>query len=529
MRRNWLLFLGLAPYLGGEAAWAENAPHDDVLDKYAYLRRLTLDLAGTVPSVDAYAGLEAVDDVPEDVIDRLLSSDQFVARVVRRHRSLLWNNIDYVTLTDHRGAFARARGRDGSVRYWRRRVAVTYRGEVVPCDDRPAAFDARGAIQHRVDEDGFRREGTVMVAPYWNPDTVIKVCAYDAQTRARSSSGIDCATPAGFEDPGCGCGPRLRLCRHGSNLPVTRSLAEDVDRRVARMIRDGLPYLELFTGRTAFVNGPIVHYLRYQTRVPGSVRMTPTSYDLQALPDLEWASGTNTWKAVRLGPEHAGVLTAPAYLLRFQTNRARANRFYETFLCRPFTAPPKTPANAAPPKTPANAAPPEPHPDLQERFDCRECHALLDPAAAYWGRWIQEGAGFLSPGRFPAARPDCRQCAREGRSCGDDCVPHYLTEVTTPFEEPYAGALRALRFLKEPHRPHVERGPARLVARTTGDERFAECAVRRAFEGMLGRPLTPVEEAGLGGFGRQFRASGYDYRALTKAIVTSALYRTVRR
>ena len=44
-------------------------------------------------------------------------------------------------------------------------------------------------------------------------------------------------------------------------------------------------------------------------------------------------------EVVEAGPAHAGVLTSPAYLLRFQTHRARANRFHVSFLCQPFVAP----------------------------------------------------------------------------------------------------------------------------------------------------------------------------------------------
>ena len=48
---------------------------------------------------------------------------------------------------------------------------------------------------------------------------------------------------------------------------------------------------------------------------------------------------SDRWVEIELPEQHAGILTSPAYLLRFQTNRARASRFADAFLCEPFTPP----------------------------------------------------------------------------------------------------------------------------------------------------------------------------------------------
>ena len=528
MTRFFLVSLGLAAFFGGPVARAESPPRPDAIrraneapmDKYAYLRTLTLDLAGTVPSMDAYRALVTVADVPEATIDRLLADEAFVARTVRRHRAILWNNIDNVVLTDYRASFTRTRSAGGNLLYWRRRVAVDYRGDTVPCDDVPATFDRAGKIAFRVDENGLRREGYVAVAPYWDPETPIRVCAYDAQERARSPAGTDCASPAGFRDAFCGCGPNLRLCRNRAPGAITRGFAQDVERRVAQLVREGRPYRQLFTGRTAFVNGPVVHFLKYQAGIPAAVPMTPLAYDPAALPDIPFVDA-DTYQEIELGPEHAGILTSPAYLLRFPTNRARATRFYDAFLCQPFRAPPGGVADPEP-KT-------SPHPDLQERDGCKHCHARLEPAAAHWGRWVQSGAGFLSPAAFPARRADCRACASSGRACRPDCALHYITRTAPGFDARTLGALRAYGFLKDPHHAHVERGPKLLAARTMVGERFPECTARRALEGMFGRELTADEEPWLKPFARRFVASDYDYRALVKAIVMSPVYRRARR
>src|SRR5205814_842318 len=125
--------------------------------------------------------LDAVDgpaDVPAQLVDRWLGSEEFVAQAVRRHRDLLWNNVRAADLIHFQTALSTFSS-NGSAIYWRRTPARLYRGDNVACDDAPAKVSADGVIQYRVDSDGYRREGWVMVEPYWAPGTQIKVCAWD--------------------------------------------------------------------------------------------------------------------------------------------------------------------------------------------------------------------------------------------------------------------------------------------------------------------------------------------------------------
>jgi hypothetical protein len=483
------------------------------MDKYGYLRSLMLDLTGTVPTPEDYARLDAEDDVPEAWIDALLASEAFVGRAVRIHRAFLWNNVDNVTLHNFQTSLTRT----GSL-YWRRTPAVRYRGDDVPCLDQPATFAPDGSVEYTTDAQGLRREGYVMVQPYWALDTEIKVCAFDAQARAISPSGTDCATSGGFTDVGCGCGPNLRACRYGSTVAINQAMAGDVERRIAAVVREDRPYTELFEGREAYVNGPLVHYLKYQTGVPAGVRVTPDQIKADRLPDLTW-SQADTWQKISLDPGHAGILTSLSFLLRFQTNRARASRFYDAFLCQPFSPPP----GGLPPVDP-NVLP---HPDLQQRDGCKYCHALLEPAASHWGRWTERGAGYLEPTRYPATREDCRECGTTGRLCSRECRLYYITTPYSSLEEPYVGALNAFGFLRPEHTRNVELGPKFLVASSVVDDRFPKCSARRAMQGLFGRPLQGEEEAALGQLAHAFVSSGFSYRQLVKAIVTSDVYRRV--
>ena len=491
---------------------------DPRMDKYGYLRSLSLDLLGRAPTVEEYAALDAVDDVTDEMIDAMLDTEAFVDRTVRRHRAFLWNNVENVNLLNYQTSFART----GSGLFWRRRPAIEYRGDDVPCNDVPAQFGPNGEILYDTDPQGIRREGFVMVTPYWDPSTPIKVCAFDAQTNEISPSGQDCRLSAGLRDTGCGCGENLQLCRYGNTnyRAANRAFAEDVERRIGAVIRNDEPYTALFTSRRAFANGPLVHFMKHQTGVPAGVSLRPHAIDVERLPNLQYAADYGNWVEYQLGEDHAGILTSPAYLLRFQTNRARANRFYEAFLCQPFSPP----AGGLPAVDPDAI----PNPDLQRRDGCKYCHALLEPAAAHWGRWTERGAGFLSEEAFPAMREDCQRCGEAGQLCSRECRLFYVTTTYSSAEDPYIGMLSSYAFLREDHQVNVEGGPKFLIASTIVDDRFPRCTARRALEGMFGRELSDEENDALGEASRAFVASSYDYKALVKSIVKSDVYRRVR-
>jgi hypothetical protein len=82
--------------------------------------------------------------------------------------------------------------------------------------------------------------------------------------------------------------------------------------------------------------------------------------------------------------------------------------------------------------------------------------------------------------------------------------------------------------LRPEHFDHVEEGPQLLVTQAVIDDRFATCVARRAAEGLLGRELTEDEAPALDTWSQAFTQSGFDYRSLIEAVVTSDVYRRVR-
>jgi len=518
-----------------------NCPDDDPrMDDARYLRSLSLDLRGDLPTV---AELQAVADDPamlETYIDTWLASEAFVTRAVRLHGSLLWPNISNVQLMNAATVFFRS---DGSPSYWIRARANTYRGGQQPCFDTPVV-KIDGVIQTTYDPGtNTHREGYELIYPYSDPGTPIKVCAFDAQTDLISPTGTEGETRDGFGDPARGCGPNLNWCRVGgaaTNPEVLNGFGQDVERRVARVIRDDLSYLELFTSPVAFVNGPIVHYWNHQSEMHAGVRLKPIPVPVEQLPDLDYTD-TESWHTIQLGDEHAGILTSPLYLLRFQTGRARANRFSNAFMCMPHSPPAngifgnsKGDDDDVPTGngwcSSYDGTEEALIQDLQCRPGCDYCHALLEPEAAYWGRWTDAGAGYLSPDRFPAQSDECYECATTGTLCSADCSRYYVTNPLSEESEDFIGMLKTFEFRKEVHQDNPELGPKRMVTSAVADAsgRLPTCVSGTAASYLLGRDVKEEKHEWISELSAGFVASGFSYRSLIREIVTSPVYRSLR-
>jgi hypothetical protein len=383
-------------------------------------------------------------------------------------------------------------------------------------------YAADGQIITKKQADGTMREGYTMVSPFWAPSTKIKVCAFDAVDNAVSPiTGHDCSVPAyGGNVHGCGCGPNLRWCRYGtSERQIVEAFATAMDMQVGKLVKDNRPYTDLFSEKTTFVNGPIVFFWKNQSQMARRQPMTPVPLDVDALPNLGFMD-KNKWVEVALPSHHAGILTNPAFLLRFQTNRARANRYYNTFLCQPFQAPDTG--------IEVDAKSVLSQPDLQKRAGCKYCHALLEPTAAFWGRWVENGAGYLDKEAFPAFSEQCHICALTGKQCSKACKTNYLIKSSSDTEDEYLGMLKAYVFRQDVHKKHVEYGPKLMALATVADHRLPRCMTRTVASALFGRDLLPEERDWADQAAIEFVQQGYSYRSIVKAVVTSDFYRRVR-
>lgn len=493
----------------------------ELLQRDQYLKALSLDIRGTLPSADELEAAAPEAALESATLDAWLASGAFAEQASRHHRSLLWSNVSNLNLlTASAGLNAIPRAgfgfEDAPTTYYRRNRANPYRGGVVPCLNEPARFAEDGSILTTLQDDGTRREGWVEVSPYWAPDTTLRICAFDGNPTLITAGGRECGTRAGIGDINCGCGPELRWCQLGArHRAVSESMTEAFEQVVQHVMREDRPYTDLFSTRRAWVNGPLVYFYRHQTGVT-RFTFTPSPVDPAVLPDLDWTD-RDTWVEIELGEAHAGLLTRPAFLLRFQTNFSRANRFFNAFLCQPF----QPPAGGIPLAEQNN-------PDLQERAGCKYCHALLGPSAAHWGRWTEQGAGYLSAEDFTPYRESCEICARSGQGCSAECRAFYVTTTYSEAEEPFIGMLKEYYFRRDVHVPHVEVGPRLLAWTGIADNRLPTCVAEKTAEWLLGRPMDAEGDAAwLAELARTFVAGDYRFRSLVRAIVTDDRYRRV--
>jgi hypothetical protein len=507
------------------------------LDKHAYLKRLSLDLTGYPPSWEEYEALEGSSDVPLETIDEMLDSETFLDSMVRYHRDLLWanvTNIQYIQFPWDLTRTVVGPNNDRHTVHYMNRRSVYYRGgpedtenDRIPCGHWEATRDVEGNYEVECDEaTGRCMEGWVWVEPYFAPGTELKVCAFDAQEAEFSAGGdIDCGTMRSRQETTCGCGAGLRYCdfnRDGVNVQteVGRSLGEQTLQIVRWVIGSDKPYHEVLTTRRSFINGPLVHYFKHQMPLASNIDLDPAPVEAEFLPQMSWDE-TDTWVPILHGEEQSGILTSYGFLLRFQTNRGRVNRFYNAFLDRFFDA---SKGSDSPNCEPASA-------DLTKMCGCQKCHIAVEPWAAYWGRWKQQGGGFLSPNQFPVYDEVCESCARAGvGSCPLYCRNEYVVETVPEDRVPYLGYLRGYEFLGEENQINVEGGPRLWVERSIQDGSLANGLVSQMWKQYMRRPLTgsKADTEIRDDLVRKVMQSDYDLKFLIKSIVTHSAYRRIK-
>lgn len=520
MNRTATLACVLAVGLVGPAttAHAQACGDSTVAQSLQYLRRLSFDLRGRLPDM---AELDSVvtngGELDPTIIDGIVASEELVEQLREHHRELLWLNIADLRIGAQAWNLGKVPRTDIYLITANGR-AVAYRGGNVACLDEPARFGPGGEILTTPDPNdaSIRREGWVEVAPYWAPTTRVKVCAFDAQETLEYTRGggrrVDCST--GPNDSRCGCGPELQWCHSvpdDSDGVIKRALSEQALRFMDQVVREGRPYHEILTSRELEVNGPISHYLRHQaTANLGNVYgLGSPGFEVPVIP----FAAVDTWVRVTRDAAHAGVLTLPAFLLKFQSDRGRANRFYDAFLCTQFVAPPGG--------LPSGDDPCTLEPDLTKRCGCNACHAIVEPAAAYWGRWAEAGFAPLPEAQYPKIRPEC--ATPEGARTAA-CRRLYFTDPQHPDEEAYRGYLRSYVFADARREANIAVGPRGLADTAIDSGLFARCAAQKLLERYLGRPTAPTEVATVTALGEQFVREGYDVRRLVKSIVTRPEY-----
>ena len=535
MRKNLLLVMLTLP---GFALAQVSATCDQnrELDKYQLLRRLSLDLRGKVPSYEEYLALDTQPTVAAATVTNWLTSDDFRVAMRRYHEDLFWPNVTNVQLNSTNSQLtllttpaAWTISSTGKRRLFRGAPDVsTTLG--LQCGDFeqtqftagfvPAVAGLRTSVVNGVT---VKQEGWRMVTPYWST-TPIKVCAFDAMETPSVTVGtkvIECNSVDADARPECGCGPGLRYC-YGPTAQVRtvveNAMREQLNLMVDRVTTGGQPYTELITSRNAPSNGTLEFWKKYLAPHLSYTRIV-------ALPDPNEPLGTpdfadTGWRQIDRGSAlHAGVLTSPAYLLRFQTNRGRANRFRIDFECESFV-PPSQLETAAQGCNEAGG-------DLTQRCTCRYCHRQLEPLAAGWGQFSEAGTTLLGDlSLFPRTKASCVN------SGSTFCNRFYVTDDSA--DNP--GALLPYQYANAAH-PEITSalaaGPRGRVNAIVADGTFARCTVKRTWAYLMKRDMRVIgadvdEAATLQTLATGFESNGYRLPWLIEQIVSQPGYRSVR-
>jgi hypothetical protein len=371
------------------------------------------------------------------------------------------------------------------------------------------------------------REGHVMAkAPFWDSSgaATVAACAIEAQDRAQNPATLSSCEGGNFlDDRSCGCGEAFRRCEAGDKSVVFDRRVEAINEEPVLLadsvLRNDEDYFHILTTRRSFINGVLASLYR-QRQATGALAITPP-LALEAVPDLPFTAPFDDWVEYVRGENASGVLTTPAWLYRFPTQRARVAQFYEAFLCTSFSPP-------------ADAVSPDPEDlcnrenNLAKRCGCNYCHATIEPTGAHWGRFGERNAQYLDSEAFPKFDAKCRDCALSGNTNCDGECGNYVMQAYDGDGANSLGMLKTYLYRTQDDEANISAGPRLLVQRMlqTGD--LERCAVTRMWQTFLGRPMTS-EEKGLylDRLVQDFVDDGHNLKLLIQRVVTTDAYRRI--
>lgn len=449
------------------------------LDKHRLLRRLSLDLRQQVPSYDEYMQLEQGDEeqVIASFVDQWIGledgkpEDEEAFRLAMRrfHADLLLPNVIGIQLN---GTAASLRKFEiGGAAIWDinstgRRNKWRINNQGPNCGNWPQSdLGYEEAEQNGVtftvpltveaeDEKGgsYQEEGWVEITPYWDSDITIKACAFALMDNPVGELGHSCESPYGTLQRGCGCGSNLRWCygpREKVSHRIWASMSEQAGQLFDAVSVGGRPYTDLVLGSSVWTNGTLDFWNKHMAPVLSVQRTADLGGPGDApLPDAP-SFTDDTWVERERGWPHGGVQTLAAYTLRFNTNRARANRFRIVFSNQYFIPPAASTTEECDPDSPTDGCCTPDAEDLTERCVCQDCHQVVEPLAAYWAYHAESGSGLLTAadGMFPEYNAECDpdpETAAMPPQMKGFCDRFYVTEMGEDVMNP--GYLRPLQY-----------------------------------------------------------------------------------
>ncbi len=319
----------------------------------ALLRRLSLDLRGTMPTPEELARLEEGTLTVDGAVDEMMRSPDFQSTFRLYHEDLI-----------------RPRTGDYNTPASLTRVATAViDGELVYSSVRVPGEAGSG---------GCRAGERVRVSPWWDRKGAHWACKTTGDERVVLDDGTRCDTLPGQKSGKCGCGPHMVFCYpKGVKDRVIDSMKEEAARLAMEVVDTDQPYPTLLTADWTMEDGALeVFYAKLEGRLA----------ELRD-PDID-----KPWRRLMRPPRHSGVLSTPEMFNFFYNGRRWAQRVFEAFFCHDvypdFNLLDDT-ADAG--KT--TAVPYRDNPDFEptltvtESRACAACHMQLDGLSRVKDRW----------------------------------------------------------------------------------------------------------------------------------------------
>jgi hypothetical protein len=347
----------------------------------------------------------------------------------------------------------------------------------------------------------------VAVHPWWSIEHEVQVCAQSYRPTTSFDSVGYCAGQAEpsiptTPRPGCACGPLLLAC-----LPPTAA-APDLEARMDRDIQSepfatatdilskGRPFDELLTTSRTWQSGA-VQFLYLRRELVAMLKSEPYSRALEEklvarvrtidlVRPAQWVEREGLYRGSGL---FFTVILPSTFV---STYRVWTHQFFINFLCTDFNSV-RVDSEAllksiGHDNANLRALSSIGQSPMRRQPGCRGCHAPMDSAAAFL-----TGMGTTLFGQYLTGLPATGQLYVKGDTD--------LRGEGSGYE-----------------------GLSRLAI---GQPEFAECAVRRNFELLLGRGVATTDQDALAELGRRFNDDHHNWFQLIKNILRSDAFTTI--
>lgn len=334
----------------------EPAPQYTRADDATLLRRLSLDLRGSIPSANELERLQSGQATLDELIDDMMLTKDFQSTFLLYHKDIIRPRTgDYNT--------------DAS---YSKVGQVVVDGEKVYTSSRIAGEPGSGRCSSTQ---------RVRVSPWWDragSHWACKDTASEALSVEADGKTLRCDSTEGQKTGKCGCGPYMTFCYpDGVKDPIIKSMKEEGARIALEVINNDLPYPTILTSDWTMNDGALeVFYAKLEDR----------------LPELKDPDFKKPWRRIERHERHSGILSTPEMFNFFYNGRRWAQRTFEAFFCHEvypdFDLLDDTKDSGVTIGVPYRDSPLlEPSLTVTESRACAACHLQLDGLSRVKDRW----------------------------------------------------------------------------------------------------------------------------------------------